>query len=129
VTVLGDTGERAGNLAIAPHLTLHLFILDWIIADVTVADALLGIRGDERDVTGSNNNKSVYATVRRFRLAAEMAESNRTYSILPLMQAQLQCGSILNTSCAIVPNLYSGSLFTGIGRYGCRGRMECTDKG
>jgi ATPase subunit of ABC transporter with duplicated ATPase domains len=67
------------------HLTLHLFILDGIIAilvpDVSVADALLGIRGDERDATGSNNNKSVYATVRRFRLAAELAESNRTYAM------------------------------------------------
>jgi ATP-binding cassette subfamily F protein uup len=42
-------------------------------ADVTVADALLGIRGDSDDATGGNN---VYAAVRRFRLAVENAEND-----------------------------------------------------
>jgi ABC-type transport system involved in cytochrome bd biosynthesis fused ATPase/permease subunit len=64
-----------------------------LYTDVTVADALLGIRGtidESSDVTSnsnsnnnnSNNNdpksKSVYATVRRYRLAAENVASDRT---------------------------------------------------
>lgn len=49
---------------------------------VSVADAILGIRGDSRDLSGSNNNKSVYATVRRYTLAAENAESDGTYIFL-----------------------------------------------
>jgi ATP-binding cassette subfamily F protein uup len=47
-------------------------------ADVTVADALLGIRGDgeESVVGGKQQQSSVYAAVRRYRNAVEHAETN-----------------------------------------------------
>jgi ATP-binding cassette subfamily F protein uup len=43
-------------------------------ADATVADALLGIRG--ADESGSDNDKSVYATVRRYRRAVVNSETD-----------------------------------------------------
>jgi ABC-type transport system involved in cytochrome bd biosynthesis fused ATPase/permease subunit len=59
-----------------------------LYADVTVADALLGIRGTIStgggiDEVYDNNNdkksKSVYAIVRRYKLAAENVDSDRTF--------------------------------------------------
>ena len=48
-------------------------------ADITVADALLGVRGDEDDSNSSSSNHnsiSVFAAVRRYRLAAGQAEED-----------------------------------------------------
>ena len=60
-----------------------------LYADVTVADALLGIRGTtgsgNDDVYDNNTNsndkksKSIYAIVRRYKLAAENVDSDRTF--------------------------------------------------
>ncbi len=45
-------------------------------ADTTVADALLGVQGGGRTSNNNSNNKSVYAAVRRYRLAALHAHEN-----------------------------------------------------
>lgn len=47
-----------------------------MLEDVTVGDALLGIRRDETDAEASN--PSVFAAVRRYKLASEKAVENRT---------------------------------------------------
>jgi ABC-type transport system involved in cytochrome bd biosynthesis fused ATPase/permease subunit len=51
-----------------------------MLTDVTVADALLGVVGsisEEATMNDNKNDKSVYATVRRYRIAAENVESDR----------------------------------------------------
>lgn len=50
-----------------------------MLADVTVADALLGMRGDMNADVLTKNDKSVYAAVRRYRHASENVDLDREF--------------------------------------------------
>ena len=68
-----------------------------MLADVTVADALLGMSGDDMGTEWitNRNDKSVYATVRRYRHASENVDSDREYCFCQFCLEISTCSKVI----------------------------------
>jgi ABC-type uncharacterized transport system YnjBCD ATPase subunit len=90
-----------------------------MLADVTVADALLGMSGDMS--TEMKQDKSVYASVRRYRHASENVDLDRefhVYVVALCVSSRVGIGLIHMTLRFVS---YSGFVCIGLCRYGCLG--------